>query len=143
MGSEIDGGQAGLFGDLPGGTKAPARHAGRRGRPGATAQLCGKSSSTLFEGETCMVEKLDCEVVPFPAARRVGSIRRMAHMLASYSAEGAERAITAPLQQQYAAMVRKGIAPEVAKREVRSFEAAVRAQLWRFVILRDGGGDAA
>jgi Family of unknown function (DUF6074) len=82
------------------------------------------------------------EIVAFPLTRRIGSIRRMARMMASYSPEGAERALATPLRQQYEALLRRGIAPEVAVREVRSFEAAIRAQRWRLVLLRDGG-DAA
>jgi hypothetical protein len=78
------------------------------------------------------------EIVAFPLTCRIGSIRRLARMMASYSPEGAECALATPLRQQYAALLRRGIAPEVAAREVRSFELAMRAQLWRLVLLRDG-----
>jgi hypothetical protein len=82
------------------------------------------------------------EIVAFPLTRRIGSIRRLARMMASYSREGAERALATPLRQQYEALIRRGIAPDLAAREVRSFELAIRTQLWRLVLLRDGG-DAA
>jgi hypothetical protein len=82
------------------------------------------------------------EIVPFPLTHRVRSIRRMARMMASYSPEGGERALTTPLRQQYAALLRRGVAPEVAAREVRSFELAIRAQLWRLVLVREGGDGA-
>jgi hypothetical protein len=78
------------------------------------------------------------KIIPFPLTRRIGSIRRMAHMMASYTPEGGERALATPLRRQYEALLRRGIAPEVAARQVRSFELAIRAQLWRLVLQRDG-----
>ena len=48
-----------------------------------------------------------------------------------------ERALTTPLRQQYEALLRRRVAPDVAAREVRSFELAIRARLWRLVLLRD------
>jgi hypothetical protein len=42
-------------------------------------------------------------------------------MMASYSPEGAERALATPLRQQYEALIRRGIAPDVAAREVKGF----------------------
>jgi hypothetical protein len=80
------------------------------------------------------------EIVVFPLSRRIGSIRRMARMMASYSPEAAERSLATPLRQQREALIRRGFTPEVATREVKSFELAVRAQMWG-IILR--GGDAA
>jgi hypothetical protein len=56
------------------------------------------------------------EIVPFPAVRRVGFIRNMAQVLATYSADGAERTLQARLDATRAAMLRKGIRPDVAGR---------------------------
>jgi hypothetical protein len=41
-------------------------------------------------------------------------------MMASYSPEGAERALRTPLRQQYEALIHRGITPGIAAREVRS-----------------------
>ncbi len=80
------------------------------------------------------------QVVPFPAVRRVGHISKLAHLLASYSPEGAQRALAARLNTQYAAMLRRGISPEAAECELRALERAIRARLWA-VVMR--GGDSA
>jgi len=78
------------------------------------------------------------EIVPFPAVRRVGFIRNMAQVLATYSADGAERTLQARLYATRAAMLRKGIRPDVAGREVRSLELAIRTKLWTIVMQGDG-----
>jgi hypothetical protein len=80
------------------------------------------------------------EIIPFPATRRVGFIRNVARVLASYSADAAETALSARLGTQHDALLRKGITPDVAAREVRSLELAIRARLWVIVMQ---GGDAA
>ena len=53
----------------------------------------------------------ECEVVPFPAARRVGFIRKQARLMAHYNPDAAERTLTAQLNAQRAAMLRRGIPP--------------------------------
>jgi hypothetical protein len=78
------------------------------------------------------------EIVPFPAVRRVGLIRNMARVLATYSADGAERTLRARLDAARAAMLRKGIRPEVTECEVRSLELAIRTKLWTIVMQGDG-----
>lgn len=81
-----------------------------------------------------------CQVVPFPAVRRVGFIRSVARLMASYSPEGGERALIGRLNVQYRAMLRQGVAPDAADRELRSLELAVRAEHWAIVMR---GGDVA
>ncbi len=80
------------------------------------------------------------EIIPFPAARRVGVIRRTARLMASYRPDAAERTLRAQLDAIRAAMLRKGIASDKATRETRALELAIRAELWA-VVMR--GGDAA
>jgi hypothetical protein len=53
------------------------------------------------------------EIVPFPAARRVGFIRNMARVMATYRADAAERMLQARLDATRTAMLRKGIRPDV------------------------------
>jgi hypothetical protein len=84
--------------------------------------------------------KTTSEIIPFPTARRIGFVRNMARVLATYSAQGAERTLRAQLNATRNAMLRKGIRPDVAGREVRSLELAIRAKLWAIVMQ---GGDAA
>lgn len=80
------------------------------------------------------------EIVPFPTVRRVGMIRNMARLLATYSADAAERTLHARLDATRDAMLRRGLKPEVVTDEVRSLELAIRAELWT-VVMR--GGDVA
>jgi hypothetical protein len=77
------------------------------------------------------------EIVPFPATRRAGFIRNVARVLATYSADGADRTLQARLDATRAAMLRKGIRPEIAGREVRSLELAIRTKLWAIVMQGD------
>jgi Family of unknown function (DUF6074) len=80
------------------------------------------------------------KIVHFPMTRRVGSIRKLARMMARYKSEAAERALAVPLRQQYEALIRRGFTQKDATREMKAFENAVRAELWG-IIMR--GGDAA
>jgi|HubBroStandDraft_4_1064222.scaffolds.fasta_scaffold256822_2 hypothetical protein len=80
------------------------------------------------------------EIIPFPAVRRVGLIRNMARLLATYSADAAERTLHARLNATRDAMLRRGLAPEVVAREVRSLELAIRTKVWVLVMQ---GGDVA
>jgi hypothetical protein len=77
------------------------------------------------------------EIVPFPAVCRVGFIRNMARVMATYRADAAEHTLQARLYATRAAMLRKGIRPDVAGREVRSLELAIRTKLWTIVMLGD------
>jgi len=81
-----------------------------------------------------------CQIMPFPSVRRIGFIRKLARLMAQYSADGGERTLAAHFNAQYTAMLRRGLPSEVIKRELRSLELAVRAQLWTIVMQ---GGDAA
>ena len=79
------------------------------------------------------------ELVPFPAARRIGFIRNMADLMLSYRPDAAERTLAVRLDATRSAMLRRGVRPDVVAREVRSLELAIRARLWVIVM----GGDAA
>jgi hypothetical protein len=78
-------------------------------------------------------------ILPFPSSRRAGYIHRLARQLASYRPDAAERTLKIRLDAARAAMLRRGLTPDVAAREVRSLELAVRAALWTIVMFGDGG----
>jgi hypothetical protein len=80
------------------------------------------------------------EIVPFPAARRIGFIRNVAALMLSYRPDAAERTLRARLDATRSAMLRRGLAPQTVEREVRALELAIRARLWTIVMQ---GGDAA
>jgi hypothetical protein len=79
-------------------------------------------------------------VIPFPAARRVGQIRKIAWMMAAYRPAGAEAALKARLDATRSAMLRRGIPADAVEREIRSLELAIRAKLWAIIL---SGDDAA
>lgn len=85
------------------------------------------------------IDGCSADIVPFPAARRIGFIRKMARLMASYRPDAGERALQVRLDAIRSAMLRRGLRPDVVAREIRSLEFAIRARLWVIVM----GGDAA
>jgi hypothetical protein len=82
-------------------------------------------------------------VVPFPLTRRLVIIRKTAARMSAVSPKAAENILAVALQQQADAFTRKGIPPGLIAAEVKVFEAAIRAELWRLVTLRPGSGGGA
>jgi hypothetical protein len=76
-------------------------------------------------------------IIPFPQARRRRFIVRTAARLASVSEKTAEKLLAAALQQQAATMARKGVPPALVDRESRNLECAIRAELWKRILLPD------
>ena len=82
------------------------------------------------------------KIVPFPQARRRRFVTRHAIRLTGLPHKTAEKLLHATLKQHANVMMRKGIPAAVAERESRKLESAIRAELWRQVILRPGDGVA-
>jgi hypothetical protein len=82
------------------------------------------------------------EIVPFPQIRRRRFVMRHAIRLAGLPHKTAEKLLAATLRQQADVMARKGIPAAIIERESRNLENAIRAELWRQVILRPGDGVA-
>jgi hypothetical protein len=78
------------------------------------------------------------KIVPFPQIRRRRFVARNAIRLAGLPHRTAEKILATTLKQQTAAMARKGIAAAVVERESRNLENAIRAELWRQILLRPG-----
>jgi Family of unknown function (DUF6074) len=83
-----------------------------------------------------------CELIAFPQARRRRFVMRHAIRLAGLSHKTAEKLLVATLKRQAEAMTRKGIPAAVVERESRNLENAIRAELWRQILLRPGDGVA-
>jgi hypothetical protein len=83
-----------------------------------------------------------CKLIPFPQVRRRRFVTRNAIRLAGLPHKTAEKLLAATLRQQAKVMARKGIPAAVIDAETRSLENAIRAELWRQVILRPGDGAA-
>jgi hypothetical protein len=86
------------------------------------------------------------EIVTFPLATNKPLVRRWARrMAAAPSAAAGRRALHVEISRRFNAMVMRGIPDHVAEQCLRSFEAAVDAELWRFVLTppQPTPGDAA
>jgi hypothetical protein len=82
------------------------------------------------------------KIVPFPQIKRRRFVMRNAIRLEAVSHKTAEKILAATLKQQTEVMRRRGIAAAVIDAETRSLENAIRAELWRLIILRPGDGVA-
>ena len=69
------------------------------------------------------------QVLPFPLVRRRNLIRRQARFYADQAPQAAEKNLAHQLKVQGEALVRKGVAPDVADAEVRSLERAIRCEV--------------
>jgi hypothetical protein len=76
-------------------------------------------------------------VIPFPQARRGRFIARLAARITAVPTKTGEKLLIASLKQQAAAMSRKGIQPDRVKGECHTLECAIRAEMWRRVLLPD------
>lgn len=77
-------------------------------------------------------------VIPFPLARRRVFIQRQAAAMARFSHRGAEKHLAEQLRVQRNTLTRRGVSPERIEAELRAMELAIRAELWRVVLLPGG-----
>jgi hypothetical protein len=78
-----------------------------------------------------------CKLIPFPQSRRRRFIMKTVTRLIGAPAKTAEKLFAATLEQQARVMARKGVPPDVIELERRKLECAIRAELWRQVLLPD------
>jgi hypothetical protein len=81
---------------------------------------------------------MTARIVPFPVVRRRRLVVGTASRMASTPSPTAEKLLTATLNQQAFVMARKRIPDEVIVRELRALECAIRAELWRHILMPDG-----
>ena len=75
------------------------------------------------------------EILAFPLTRRAAFIRRHAARMANLRESTAEKHLRTQLDLQAKTMRKRGIpAPEI-ELQIQSAEAAIRAELWRLVIM--------
>jgi hypothetical protein len=80
------------------------------------------------------------ELILFPSSKRVGLIRKTARDALGLNREAGDNIIRARIDQQRAAFLRRGFSEAVVQREMRALESAIRARMWRHVMV--GGGAA-
>lgn len=81
---------------------------------------------------------MTAELLPFPIVRRRELVDRIAAQMLARPADVAEKHLRAQIRCQAAAMRRRQIAEPLIAEQTRGFEAAVRAALWRQVLMPDG-----
>jgi Family of unknown function (DUF6074) len=84
------------------------------------------------------MQRARAHVIPFPQTRRRRFIARLAGRISSAPRRTGEKLLIATLRQQAAAMTRKGVDPDLVKRECHKLESAVRAEMVQPAILPDG-----
>ncbi len=77
-------------------------------------------------------------VLPFPAVRRRGFIRKQGSWLADLPAREAEKHLAYQLRKQRETMIGKGIDPVEAERQVAALEAAIRCEITRNLVTFGG-----
>jgi hypothetical protein len=82
------------------------------------------------------------KIVPFPQVKRWRFVTRNAIRLTRLPHKTVETLVASTLKRQAEAMARKGIPAAIIERENRSLENAIRAKLWRQILLRPGDGVA-
>jgi len=83
------------------------------------------------------------KVVPFPLTQQHALVVKLAARLSAQLPGRAEKILNAELQRQVDALHRQGVSDSVVERQVKAFEAAIRAELWRIVLLPPSPDDAA
>ena len=78
-----------------------------------------------------------CDIVPFPAVRRVGKVRRVVEVLWTKSGKGADRYWQQVIDGMRSQMTAAGLSEGQIDRELRAFSAVV------FHRIKQSGGDAA
>jgi Family of unknown function (DUF6074) len=76
-------------------------------------------------------------IVRFPLARQRPLVMKLAKRMAVQVSGRAEKTLRAELQRRVDALHRQGLSDQAVEREVHALESAVRAQLWRLVLLPD------
>jgi hypothetical protein len=78
--------------------------------------------------------QVSAAVLVFPITRRGDQVRALAAQMAARPRDQAERHLAFQLRRKFHGLRRKRIPDDTARREIRSFELAVRVELWRLVM---------
>ncbi len=82
-----------------------------------------------------MSQQRSATVSAFPPARRRDLVAEIAAGMAARPPEEAERYVKQQIRRQARALRRKQVSEQEIEREARHMESAVRAELWRQVII--------
>jgi hypothetical protein len=87
--------------------------------------------------ETLATKTCTAEIVPFPLARRRSFVERHARIIAGMRADAGERYLQRQLLIQFDTLERKGVACDVIERECLALASAIRAAIWKAILLRE------
>ena len=79
------------------------------------------------------------KIFPFPAARQLVLVERIAHSMARRTADDAERYLLRQVEIEYGRQIELGIARPIVEDDVVAFASAIRAALWRVTFSQPGG----
>ena len=82
-------------------------------------------------------------IIPFPLAQQRPLVVKLAACMAAKMPARAEQMLNTELQRRIDALHRQGLSDSTVERQVKAFEAAIRAELWRIVLLPPSPDDAA
>jgi hypothetical protein len=74
-------------------------------------------------------------IIPFPLAQQRPLVVKLAAEMASRRPWRAEKMLNAEMERRIDALHRQGVSDSAVERQVKAFEAAIRAELWRIVLL--------
>jgi membrane carboxypeptidase/penicillin-binding protein PbpC len=83
------------------------------------------------------------KLIPFPLAHQRPLVAKLAARMAAQIPARAEKTLNAELQRRIDALHRQGLSDSTVERQVKAFEAAIRAELWPIVLLPQSPDDAA
>jgi uncharacterized protein DUF6074 len=83
------------------------------------------------------------KIVPFPFAHQRPLVLKLAARMAAQIPARAEKTLNAELQRRIDALHRQGMSDSAVERQIKALEAAIRAELWRIVLLPPSPDDAA
>ena len=83
------------------------------------------------------------KLIPFPLAHQRPLVMKFAARMAAQIPARAEKMLSAELQRRIDALHHQGLPDSADERQVKAFEAAIRAELWRIVLLPPSPDDAA
>jgi Family of unknown function (DUF6074) len=104
-------------------------------RPGARSLATARRSAMKAPLAHQRGRRHRAKLIPFPLALQRPLVVMLAARMAAQIPARAEKTLNAELQRRIDALHRQGFSDSAVERQVKAFEAAIRAELWRIVLL--------
>ena len=83
----------------------------------------------------CSRNRKSATILAFPPARRRHYVRRQAEVIANLKPDAGEQYLMRQLTAQWDVLERRGVACEQIEAEIRALGQAIRAELWRAILM--------